>query len=85
MSLRAQWCALELVSMATMQPAGSCAHQAMNLSRASARLRQHLAGRIDRMHLDHALGQIDPDANGFISDTPRVICSMDFPFQWLAD
>ena len=28
---------------------------------------QHAAGRIDAMHLDHALGQVDPDANGFTS------------------
>jgi hypothetical protein len=38
MSLRAQWCALELASMATMQPAGSLTHQSTNLSRARARL-----------------------------------------------
>ncbi len=28
----------------------------------------HMAGAIDGMHLDHALGQIDPDANGFTSN-----------------
>ena len=37
-SFRAQWWALELASMAIRQPAGSWAHQAMNLSRASGRL-----------------------------------------------
>ena len=37
MSLRAQWCELELVSMATVQPAGNCTHQAMNCSRLNAR------------------------------------------------
>ena len=29
---------------------------------------EHLAGSVDGMHLDHALGQIDPDANGFTSN-----------------
>ena len=28
---------------------------------------QHLAGAVDRMNLDHALGQIGADANGFTS------------------
>ena len=39
MSLRAQWCALEMASMATTQPAGGRAHYWVNLSlsRASAR------------------------------------------------
>ena len=82
MSLRAQWCALELASMATMQPAGSCTHHSMNLSRASARARDHAAGRVHRMHLDHALGQIHPYSNRFPRD-PRVIFSMDFPFHRL--
>jgi hypothetical protein len=30
---------------------------------------QHLASRIDSMNLDHALGQIDPDANGLASNS----------------
>ena len=34
-SLRAQWCALELASMATMQPLGRRAHHSMNLARAT--------------------------------------------------
>ena len=35
-SLRPQWCAPEHASIATRHPGGSCAHQAMNLSRANA-------------------------------------------------
>src|SRR4051812_1261661 len=38
MSLRAQWCALELASMATTQPAGKRTHHSMNRARANARL-----------------------------------------------
>ena len=38
LSLRAQWCELELVYMATMQPAGNCVHQAINLFSARARM-----------------------------------------------
>ena len=37
MSLRAQWWALELASMALRQPAGNCAHHARNFPRARAR------------------------------------------------
>ena len=29
--------------------------------------REHMPGRVDGMDLDHALGQIDPDAHGFTS------------------
>jgi hypothetical protein len=33
---------------------------------------KHLAGAIDGVHLEHALGQIDPDANGSCARAGRL-------------
>ena len=65
--------------MATTQPAGSCTHHSMNLSRANARLGAR-GPLIDCVHLDHALGQIHP----YRATAPsRITLSTDFPFHWL--
>jgi len=49
--------------MATMQPAGSCAPWQELLARQGA-VQEHPPGGIESLHLNHSLGQIDPDANG---------------------
>src|SRR6187551_592976 len=82
-SFLAQWCALELASIATMHPAGNCEHQAMNLSLASAR------PVISRPEASTActwitrLARSTPTRTTTPPHSPRVICSTDFPLQWL--
>ncbi len=58
--------------MATTQPGGSCAHQAEEGVAAQRPAATTRPCSIDRMDLDHALGQIDPDANDFPGNTSLV-------------
>ena len=51
--------------MATTQPGGSWAHQPTKPSRRNAPARYHSSLCIDRVDLQHALGQIDADAHDF--------------------
>src|SRR5678815_3065589 len=82
-SFLAQWCALELASIAPMHPAANCEHQAMNLSLASAR------PVISRPEASTActwitrLARSTPTRTTTPPHSPRVICSTDFPLQWL--
>src|SRR6476659_2365875 len=82
-SFLAQWCALELASIATTQPPGSCAHQAMNLSLASARPRTSWPAASTACTWITRLARSTPTRTTTRPLSPRVICSTDFPLQWL--
>jgi len=76
MSRRAQWCAPELASMATMQPCGRRAHQARNCSRRSARQVKTRPAASTACTWITRLARSTPTRTA----SPRVICSTDFPF-----
>jgi hypothetical protein len=78
---RAQWWALELTSMTTRHPAGSCAHQTRNLSRLSERLVNTRACASTACTWITRLERSTPTRAG----KPRVILSTDFPFHMAAD
>src|SRR5678815_1698984 len=82
-SFLAQWCALELASIATTQPAGSCAHQPMNLSLASARPVTSWPAASTACTWITRLARSTPTRTTTLPHSPRVICSTDFPLQWL--
>ena len=50
---------------ATRRKLGTPGHELVARQSAAGK---HLAGRDDGMDLDHALGQVDPNANGFTSN-----------------
>src|SRR4051812_24527181 len=82
-SLLAQWCALELASIATTQPAGRFAHHEMNLSLANARLASTRPPASAACTWITRLARSTPTRTTTRPHSPRVVCSTDFPLQWL--
>ena len=79
MSLRAQWCALELASMATTQPAGRRTHQSMNRARGKARLVSTCPVASTACTWITRLARSTPTRTA----SSRITLSTDFPLQWL--